>query len=275
GGPGGGSTPFYRQFADPAAYRIIQFDQRGSGLSTPAACLEENTTWDLVEDMEKLRLHCNVKSWVVFGGSWGSTLSLAYAQKHVKRVKALVLRGIFLLRRAELEFFYQQGTSWMFPDAFENYIKPIPAAERGNLIKAFHRRLTGDNEEEKLAAATAWSVWEMATSRLFVDSDYIKRAEADGEFAITFARIESHYFNNAGWFETEDQLLRDAHLIQDVPGVIVQGRYDMVCPAKSAWDLHKVWPKAEMHMVPDAGHSCKEPGIIHWLVEATDKYREL
>jgi proline iminopeptidase len=275
GGPGGGSSPFYRRFFDPAAYRIILFDQRGAGKSTPSASLEQNTTWDLVEDMEKLRVKLGIDAWVVFGGSWGSTLSLAYAQKHVARVKALILRGIFLLRRAELEFFYQEGTSWIFPDAYANYIKPIPESERGDLISAFHKRLTGDDEGEKLRCATAWSVWEMATSRLHVDPAYIAQAEDDGPFAITFARIESHYFVNKGFMEEEGQLLRDAHLIKDIPGVIVQGRYDMVCPAKSAYDLHQVWPKAELHMVGDAGHSCHESGIIHYLVEAADKYSDL
>jgi proline iminopeptidase len=228
GGPGGGSSPMYRQFFNPKLYRIIQFDQRGSGNSTPFASLEENTTQDLVEDIEKLRKHLGVDRWVVFGGSWGSTLSLAYAQKHVARVKALVLRGIFLLRREELEFFYQEGSSWIFPDAFENYVRPIPEAERGDLITAFHKRLTGENEEEKLKCATAWSVYEMATSRLYVDPSYIERAEADGQFAIAFARIESHYFVNKGFFEVEGQLLRDAHIMKDIPGTIVQGRYDMV-----------------------------------------------
>jgi len=274
GGPGGGSDAFYRQFFDPKAYRIIQIDQRGAGKSTPHACLEQNTTWDLVNDMELLREELKIDRWVVFGGSWGSTLSLAYAQKHPDRVKALILRGIFLLRRAELQFFYQEGTNWMFTDAYERYKSVIPEVEQCNLISAFHRRLTGNDEEEKLKCATAWSVYELSTSRLEVDPAYIKRAEEDGKFAIAFARIETHYFANGGFFEVEGQLLRDAHIIKDIPGVIVQGRYDMVCPFKSAWDLHKVWPKAELKIVPDAGHSCKEVGIIHDLVEATDKYRD-
>jgi len=274
GGPGGGSDAFYRQFFDPKAYRIIQIDQRGAGKSTPHACLEQNTTWDLVNDMELLREELKIDRWVVFGGSWGSTLSLAYAQKHPDRVKALILRGIFLLRRAELQFFYQEGTNWLFTDAFERYKSVIPEVEQCNLISAFHRRLTGNDEEEKLKCATAWSVYELSTSRLEVDPAYIKRAEEDGKFAIAFARIETHYFANGGFFEVEGQLLRDAHIIKDIPGVIVQGRYDMVCPFKSAWDLHKVWPKAELKIVPDAGHSCKEVGIIHDLVEATDKFRD-
>lgn len=277
GGPGGGGVPSYRQYMDPKAYRIIMFDQRGAGQSTPAACLEENTTAHLIADMEKLREKLGVDTWVVFGGSWGSTLSLAYAQAHPKRVKALVLRGIFLVRRAEIQFFYQEGTNWMFPDAYERYASIIPQAERGDLVGAYHRRLTGNNEEEKLKAAMAWSVWEMETSRLYVDPEYIARAADDAKFAVQFARIETHYFVNGAFFEVEGQLLRDAHILREakIPGTIVQGRYDMVCPMKSSYDLHKAWPEADYHVVADAGHSCKEDGIVHYLVEACDKYRDL
>ncbi|CAF0790012.1 unnamed protein product [Adineta steineri] len=275
GGPGGGSVSSDRQFFDSEAYRIILYHQRGAGDSTPHACLEENTTWDLVEDLEKLRKHVNVDKWVVFCGSWGSTLSLAYAETHPERVKALILRGIFCCRRKELLWFYQEGASMIFPDAWDKYLEPIPVGERGDLMSAYHRRLTGNNEEEKLKAATAWSVWEMATSRLYVDPASIARATDDAKFAVAFARIEAHYFVNGAFMNDDEQLLKNADKIKDIPGVIVQGRYDVVCPARSAWDLHKVWPKGELHFVDAAGHSRKEPGIIHQLVIATDKFRDL
>jgi len=274
GGPGGGTAPFYRQYFDPKAYRIVLFDQRGSGKSTPFACLEQNTTWDLVADIEKLRELLKIDKWVVFGGSWGSTLALAYAQKHPERVKGLILRGIFLLRPSELEFFYQEGASWIFPDAFDKFVEPIPEVERHNLIAAYHRRLTGTNEEEKLRCARAWTTWEMTTSRLYVDAEGVAKGE-DDKFALAFARIENHYFVNGSWFNKETQLLDDAHKLAKIPGVIVQGRYDMVCPAKSAWDLHKAWPQSQLVIVPDAGHSVKEPGIVSALVEACDRFREL
>lgn len=274
GGPGGGTAPFYRQYFDPKAYRIILFDQRGSGNSTPFASLEQNTTWDLVSDIEKLREHLKVDKWVVFGGSWGSTLALAYAEKHPERVKALILRGIFLLRPSELAFFYQEGASWIFPDAFDKFVEPIPEVERHNLIAAYHRRLTGTNEEEKLRCARAWTTWEMTTSRLYVDAEGVAKGE-DDKFALAFARIENHYFVNGSWFNKETQLLDDAHKLAKIPGVIVQGRYDMVCPAKSAWDLHKAWPQSQLVIVPDAGHSVKEPGTLSALVEACDRFRDL
>jgi len=210
----------------------------------------------------------------VFGGSWGSTLALSYAETHPERVKALVLRGIFLLRRKELLWFYQEGASFVFADAFEKYLAAIPPAERGDLMSAFHRRVTGTNKEEQLKAARAWTTWEMATSRLFVDPETLAKAEED-DFALTFARIESHYFVNAGFFKTDGQLLDEAHKLEHIPGTIVQGRYDMVCPFTSAWELHKVWPKAQLAIVHDAGHSAKEPGIISELVQATDRYKDL
>ena len=275
GGPGGGTDPRDRRFFDPKAYRIIMYHQRGAGNSLPSASLEENTTWDLVEDLEKLRKHCNIDRWILFGGSWGSTLSLAYAETHPDRVKALVLRGIFCCRRKELLWFYQEGASMIFPDAWDKYLEPIPSGERGDLMSAYHRRLTSTDEEEKLKAATAWSVWELSTSRLYVDPSYIAHATDDAKFALAFARIETHYFVNGAFMKEDDQLLKNADQIKDIPGVIVQGRYDVVCPPRSAWDLHKVWPKAEFHWVDDAGHSSKEPGIVHQLVTATDKYREL
>ncbi|CAF1376106.1 unnamed protein product [Adineta ricciae] len=275
GGPGGGTDPRDRRFFDPKAYRILIYHQRGAGNSLPNACLEENTTWDLVEDLEKLRQHFNVDKWVLFGGSWGSTLSLAYAETHPERVKALVLRGIFCCRRKEMLWFYQEGASFMFPDAWDKYLEVIPVSERGDLMSAYYRRLTGNNEEEKLKAATAWSVWEMATSRLYVDPSYIARAADDAKFAVTFARIETHYFVHGAFMEEDEQLIKNADKLNNIPGVIVQGRYDVVCPPRSAWDLHKVWTKAEFHWVADAGHSSKEPGIVHQLVTATDKFRDL
>ncbi|CAF1026678.1 unnamed protein product [Adineta steineri] len=275
GGPGGGTDPRDRRFFDPEAYRIILYHQRGAGDSTPHACLEENTTWDLVEDLEKLRKHVNVDKWIVFGGSWGSALSLAYAETHPERVKALILHGIFCCRRKELLWFYQEGASMIFPDAWDKYLELIPVGERGDLISAYHRRLTGSNEEEKLKAATAWSVWELSTSRLYVDPSYIAYATDDAKFAIAFARIEAHYFVNGAFMSDDEQLLKNADKIKDIPGVIVQGRYDICCPARSAWDLHKVWAKGELHFVDDAGHSTRESGIVHELVIATDKFRDL
>lgn len=242
GGPGGGCNDKMRRFHDPAKYRIVLFDQRGSGRSTPHADLVDNTTWDLVADIERLRTHLGIDRWQVFGGSWGSTLALAYAQTHPQQVTELVLRGIFLLRRFELEWFYQQGASRLFPDAWEHYINAIPPVERADLMSAFHRRLTSDDEATRLAAAKAWSVWEGATSFLHVDEDFVTGHE-DAHFALAFARIENHYFVNGGFFEVEDQLLRDAHRIADIPGVIVHGRYDVVCPLQSAWICTRYGPK--------------------------------
>ncbi|KRG83115.1 proline iminopeptidase [Stenotrophomonas daejeonensis] len=271
GGPGGGCTDKMRQFHDPAKYRIVLFDQRGSGRSTPHADLVDNTTWDLVADIEKLRGHLGIDRWQVFGGSWGSTLALAYAETYPQRVTELVLRGIFMLRRWELEWFYQEGANRLFPDAWEHYVGAIPAVERFDLISAFHRRLTSDDEATRLAAAKAWSVWEGATSFLHVDADFAD-SHADPRFALAFARIENHYFVNGGFFEVEDQLLRDAHRIADIPGVIVHGRYDVVCPLANAWDLHKAWPKAQMHITPASGHSAFEAENVDALVRATDGF---
>ena len=276
GGPGGGSDAWHRQFFDPAFYRIVIADQRGAGKSTPPGSLDDNTTWHLVADIETIRQHLNIDAWhVVFGGSWGSTLSLAYAETHPDRVRSLVLRGIFLLRRKELLWFYQEGASYVFPDQWEHYLGPIPESERHDLITAYHTRLTGTDEAQQLAAARAWTIWELSTSRLFVDPQYIARGAEDARFALTFARIESHYFHNAGFMQHDGQLLTDAGKIAHIPGVIVQGRYDMVCPAYSAWHLSKAWKKSELKWVHDAGHSAKEPGIVHELVLATDKFREL
>jgi proline iminopeptidase len=271
GGPGGGSEPKQRQFFDPARYRIVLFDQRGCGKSTPHAELTHNTTWDLVADIEALREHLSIERWQVFGGSWGSTLALAYAQKHPERVTELVLRGIFLLRRRELEWFYQEGASRLFPDAWDRYLEPIPEAERGDLIAAYHRRLTSEDPSVRQAAARAWSIWEAATSYLHANPDQVARAGED-EFSLAFSRIECHYFVNAGFFERESQLLDDATKLSHLPTVIVHGRYDVVCPLESAWELVRVMPHADLRIVPDAGHSAFEPGIASELVRATDAF---
>jgi proline iminopeptidase len=252
-------------------YRIVLFDQRGCGRSTPHAELRENTTWDLVADIERLREHLRIERWQVFGGSWGSTLALAYAETHPERVTELVLRGIFMLRRAELEWFYQKGCDMLYPDAWENYLAAIPEGEHVDLIAAYHKRLTSGDPEARLAAARAWSVWEASTSFLLQDEAYISASAGDA-FALAFAGIENHYFVNRGFFEHDDQLLRDAHRLRGIPGVIVQGRYDVVCPVRSAWDLHRAWPEADLRIVPDAGHSAFEPGNAHELVCATDRF---
>jgi proline iminopeptidase len=273
GGPGGGLDAGYRRYFDPARWNVTLFDQRGSGQSTPHAELRENTTWDLVADIERIRERLGLERWLVFGGSWGSTLALAYAQAHPERVTGLVLRGIFLLRRAELLWFYQEGASWLFPDAWEQFLAPIPLVERGDLMSAYHRRLTSDDPAVRATAARAWSIWEGSTSRLHVDPDYITRFGED-RFAEAFARIEAHYFVNGGWFRTDTQLLDDVGRIAGIPGVIVQGRYDVVCPMASAWALHQRWPASQLVVVPDAGHSVKEPGIVHALVEATDAFAD-
>ena len=272
GGPGGGCNARCRQFFDPAAYRIVLFDQRGCGRSTPHAELRENTTWDLLADIERLRAHLGIEQWQVFGGSWGSTLALAYAEAHPEHVTELVLRGIFLLRRWELEWFYQRGCDALFPDAWEKYLEPIPPTERGDLISAYHRRLTHEDAAVRLAAARAWSVWEGATSFLYQDPAHIESSSADA-FALAFARIECHYFVNGGFLKQDDQLLQEVACIRHIPATIVQGRYDVVCPLRSAWDLHRVWPEAMLEIVPDAGHSAFEPGNTDALIRATDGYR--
>ena len=271
GGPGAGCSAKMRRFHDPEMYRIVLFDQRGSGRSTPHADLVDNTTWHLVADIEKLRAHLRISRWQVFGGSWGSTLALAYAQAHPQVVTELVVRGIFMLRRWELEWFYQEGCSRLFPDAWEGYLAAIPPVERHDLISAYHRRLTSENEATRLAAARAWSVWEGSTSFLHQDADFIDSHE-DAKFALAFARIECHYFVNGGFFVVEDQLLRDAHRIKDIPGVIVHGRYDVVCPIANAWDLHQAWPKAKLEISPASGHSAFEAENVDALVRATDGF---
>jgi proline iminopeptidase len=273
GGPGGGIQPDYRRYFDPKKWRIVLFDQRGCGKSRPFAELRENTTWHLVADIEHLRSHLDIDRWVVFGGSWGSTLALAYAQTYPRQVKALVLRGIFLLRRSELHWFYQEGASHLFPDAWEPYLAQIPEGERSDMIKAYYRRLTSRSRKVRRAAAKAWSVWEGSTSKLFTDPELVKKF-GGGRFADAFARIEAHYFVNRG-FLAKDQLLRNARRLRHIPAVIVQGRYDVVCPATSAWALHRAWPEAKLVMVPDAGHSMSEPGIRSALIEATDGFAKL
>ena len=272
GGPGGGSNPAHRRYHDASKYRIVVFDQRGCGRSTPYASLQDNTTWHLVSDMEAIREHLSIEKWQVFGGSWGSTLGLAYAQTHPQRVTELVLRGIFMLRRSELIWFYQHGASHIFPDAWDSYLQAIPEVEHGDLISAYYRRLTSEDENVRNAAARAWSVWEGSTSYLVQNPDHIAHAGED-DFAVAFARIECHFFVNGGFFEVDGQILRDIDSIRHIPGVIVQGRYDVVCPMRSAWDLHKAWPESELHVVANAGHSANEVGIIDQLVRATDKFR--
>ncbi|WP_224372573.1 prolyl aminopeptidase [Hyalangium versicolor] len=272
GGPGGGTDAKQRRFFDPAAYRIILFDQRGCGRSTPHASVEENTTWHLVEDMEALRRHLGIERWQVFGGSWGSTLALAYAQKHPERVTELVLRGIFLVRQQEMRWFYQQGAHFFFPDAWEDFLAPIPPEERGDLLQAYYRRLMGDDARVRQEAARAWSVWEGRTSYLLPNADLVAHYGADA-FSLAFARIECHYFVHRAFFRSDNQLLEDVPRIRHIPGVIVQGRYDIPCPVESAWALHKAWPEAELKIIPDAGHAAYEPGTTSALVEATDKFR--
>jgi proline iminopeptidase len=271
GGPGGGTEGKMRRYFDPARYRIVLFDQRGCGKSTPFASLEENTTWHLVEDIEVLRQELGIERWQAFGGSWGSTLALAYAQAHPERVSELVLRGIFLLRREELLWFYQEGTSWIFPDAWREYLEHIPPAERGDMIQAYYARLTSPDPRVQRAAAKIWSVWEGRTSRLIPDPDLITRTGGE-DFSLAFARIECHYFMHGAWLGGGRGLLENIGRIRHIPAVIVQGRYDVVCPAKSAWDLHAAWPEAQLCIVPDAGHSASEPGIVHELVGATDRF---
>ncbi|PSB17205.1 prolyl aminopeptidase [Phormidesmis priestleyi ULC007] len=271
GGPGGGSLPVFRQYFDPTKWRIVIFDQRGCGRSTPNAELRENTTWDLVRDIEALRSHLQIPQWVVSGGSWGSTLSLAYSQTHPDRCLGLILRGIFLLRRKEILWFYQDGASYLFPDAWEDYLKPIPVEERTDLLAAFYRRLTSENAQTRQEAARAWSVWEGTTSKLIPDPELQGRF-ADAEFADAFARIECHYFINRGFLEPDDQLLQNCDRIRHLPTTIVQGRYDVVCPMTSAWDLHKALPDAELIVIPNAGHSMMEPGIRSALIEASDRF---
>ena len=270
GGPGSGCRADHRRLFDPDKYCVLLFDQRGCGRSTPHACIEANTTWHLVSDIEKLRAQLGVQEWLVFGGSWGSTLALAYAQAHPERVCALVVRGIFTARREELLWYYQEGASWMFPDEWEHFVAPIPPQERHDLMAAYHRRLTGTDEKARIEAAVAWSRWEGRTITLLPDAS-VDATHSDPHYALAFSRIENHYFVNNG-FLADQQLLRAADKLHGIPGVIVQGRYDMATPAKTAWELHKAWPEAEFHLVNDAGHAFSEPGILDRLIRSTDRF---
>lgn len=270
GGPGGGSQPWCRRLFDPDHYRAVLLDQRGCGRSLPGACLIENTTWDLVADLERLRVHMGIDRWLVLGGSWGSTLALAYAQQHPDRVTGLILRGVFLATRQEYDWFYQRGSRQTFPEAWEAFTAPIPAAERGDLLTAYHKRLVGDDRDLRVTCALAWTRWEFATARLLPDE---AAARVAPEFALAFARIESHYFVHDAWLKP-DQLLTDTHKIRHLPGVIIHGRYDAICPARTAWRLHRAWPRSRLEIVPAAGHSALEPPILERLVAATDAFRQ-
>lgn len=272
GGPGAGCEPMHRRFFDPQVYRIILFDQRGCGQSMPHAELTNNTTWHLVADIERIREQLAIEGWVVFGGSWGSTLGLAYAQTHPQRVLGLILRGIFLCRPRDIQWFYQEGASRLFPDAWEHFLEPIPEVERDNLLTAYYRRLTGPDEIERLRVAKAWSVWEGTTLTLERNPGVIGHF-AEPHMALSLARIEAHYFVNNTFMEP-DQLLRDAHRLKDIPGLIVHGRYDVICPLEGAWALHKAWPEAELRIIPTAGHAASEPGIVDALVSATQMMAE-
>ncbi|MBC7147993.1 MAG: prolyl aminopeptidase [Rhizobium sp.] len=270
GGPGGGTSPLQRRLFDPKLYDVLLFDQRGCGKSTPHAGLDANTTWHLVADTERLREMTGVEKWLVFGGSWGSTLALAYAETHPSHVSELVLRGIYTLTKAELDWYYQFGVSEMFPDKWERFQAPIPEDERHDMMGAYRRYLTGTDRKKQLECAIAWSTWEGGTITLLPNPDYEAHFGED-DYAIAFARIENHFFVHGGWMD-EGQLLRDAHKLRDIPGVIVHGRYDMPCPAKYAWQLHKAWPKADFHLIEGAGHAYLEPGILDQLIRATDRF---
>jgi len=271
GGPGGGIEPIYRQYFNPQKWHIIIFDQRGCGKSTPHAELNENTTWDLISDIEKIRDHLNIKKWVVFGGSWGSTLSMSYAISYPSRCKALILRGIFMIRQKEIDWFYQEGASYIYPDAWEEYLIPIPENERNDLVSAYYKRLTSDNKEIRLKAAKAWSNWEGNTSQLLQNNKSLHYFN-DLKVTEAFARIECHYFINKGFFDSDHWILDNAQKVSNIPCVIIQGRYDVVCPIISAWELHKKLPNADLHIIQNAGHSMKEEGITEKLIEYTDKY---
>jgi proline iminopeptidase len=274
GGPGVGTRPYHRCFFNPELYRIILFDQRGCGKSVPFSQLDHNTTWDLISDTEQLRKHLKVDRWVVFGGSWGSTLALAYAIQHPQSVKGLILRGIFLCRPEEIQWYYQSGADNIYPDEWEKYMAPIPPAERNDFVKAYYKRLTSTNEQERKVAAQSWSGWEGSTSKLHFDpalfADFTAEQSADA-----IARIECHYFVHNAFFKTDNWILDNIQTIQNIPCVIVQGRYDIPCPIKSAWDLHRAWPEAELFVIPDAGHAATEPGTLDALIRATDRFSDL
>ena len=270
GGPGGGIAPDHRRLFDPSRYDLLLFDQRGCGRSTPHADLTANTTWHLVADIERLRLMMGIDQWLVFGGSWGSTLALAYAQAHRAQVSELVLRGIFMIRQSEIDWYYQEGASRIYPDKWERFVAPVPETERGDLVAAYRQLLTGDDPAARIAAARAWSVWEGETVRLLPDPALSAVHDAD-DFALAFARIENHYFTHRGWLD-DGQLIANAAILADIPGVIIHGRYDMACPAETAWALHKAWPQARFELIEGAGHAYNEPGILDALIRATDEF---
>lgn len=274
GGPGGGISPDHRKYFDPDHYRVILFDQRGCGRSQPFAELKENTTWDLVADIEKLREHLGIEKWIVFGGSWGSTLSLTYALTHPDRVKGLALRGIFMCREKEIQWFYQEGASKLFPEAFQKYLEPIPLSERGDLVSAYYKRLTSDDPKTRIQAARAWSVWEACTSRLIPDPNLIHEHDGD-DFALAFARIECHFFTNKIWMPSDNYILENIHKIRHIPCEIVHGRYDVVCPIENAFELHQAWPESQFHVSQDAGHSAKEPTTLATLIAIMERFKSL
>tara|TARA_Y100000022_G_scaffold27534_1_gene21003 strand:- start:271 stop:1233 length:963 start_codon:yes stop_codon:yes gene_type:complete len=271
GGPGGGCGSLSRRFFNPKKYRIILFDQRGCGRSKPHTCLEDNTTWHLIEDIETIRERLSIKKWLVFGGSWGSTLAIAYAQKYPNNVSQMVLRGIFMLRQKELQWFYQYGASEMYPEAWQGFLKEIPENERDNLIEAYRKIFYGKNKEKQLSAAKAWSKWEASCSFINHNPDAVKES-INAEFALAFALIENHYFVNKGFLENENQLLDNVDIIRNIPTIIVQGRYDVVCPPTTAYELHSKWPESELVIAPFSGHSAFEKEITHELIKATNKF---
>ncbi|MGB0497598.1 MAG: prolyl aminopeptidase [Rubricella sp.] len=270
GGPGGGCSPAMRRFFDPGYYRAVLFDQRGCGRSTPHAAVDDNTTWDLVEDIERIRRHLGLERWFVFGGSWGATLALAYAQKYPERVMGLILRGVFLMTKGELDWFYQGGVSAFFPEEWERFTSLLPVSERHDIIGAYHKRLFGEDRAEQVRFARAWAAWE---SNLAALSSPGRSSGGSGEYARAFARIENHYFRHLGWLEPDGRLLSEAHRLRGIPGYIVQGRYDMICPPRSAWALHRAWPDSDLRMVGAAGHALSEPGIAAELVSVMDELR--
>ncbi len=271
GGPGGGCGSLSRRFFNPKKYRIILFDQRGCGRSKPHTCLEDNTTWHLIEDIETIRERLSIKKWLVFGGSWGSTLAIAYAQKYPNNVSQMVLRGIFMLRQKELQWFYQYGASEMYPEAWQGFLKEIPENERDNLIEAYRKIFYGKNKEKQLSAAKAWSKWEASCSFINHNPDAVKES-INAEFALAFALIENHYFVNKGFLENENQLLDNIDIIRNIPTIIIQGRYDVVCPPTTAYELHSKWPESELVIAPFSGHSAFEKEITHELIKATNKF---
>ena len=271
GGPGGGCGSLSRRFFNPKKYRIILFDQRGCGRSKPHTCLEDNTTWHLIEDIETIRERLSIKKWLVFGGSWGSTLAIAYAQKYPNNVSQMVLRGIFMLRQKELQWFYQYGASEMYPEAWQGFLKEIPENERDNLIEAYRKIFYGKNKEKQLSAAKAWSRWEASCSFINHNPDAVKES-VNAEFALAFALIENHYFVNKGFLENENQLLDNIDIIRNIPTIIIQGRYDVVCPPTTAYELHSKWPESELVIAPFSGHSAFEKEITHELIKATNKF---